>query len=226
VLLSGGLDSATTLAYAKAEGLDCYALTCLYGQRHRVEVEAARNVARALGVSAHLVVTVDLGSIGGSALTDRGIQVPRGPGQVEGIPVTYVPARNTVLLAIALAWAEVLEAFDIFIGVHMADAGGYPDCTQGFIKAFEDLANLATAAAVEGRGRFRIHAPFVHMTKAEIIAKGLQLHLDYSLTRSCYDPDPQGLSCGQCLACQMRLRAFAELGLADPIPYRQGHAGR
>ncbi|MDH7599273.1 MAG: 7-cyano-7-deazaguanine synthase QueC [Sedimentisphaerales bacterium] len=224
VLLSGGLDSATVLAIARHQGFECHALTCLYGQRHGLEVEAARQVARSLDAAEHLVIRVDLGAIGGSALTDWQIHVPDGPAQ-QGVPITYVPARNTVLLALALAWAEAIGAFDIFIGVHAVDAGGYPDCRQAFIQAFEDLANVATAAAVQGLGRFRIHAPLINMTKAQIIRKGLELGVDYRLTRSCYRPDPKGRSCGRCLACRVRLDAFAELGLEDGIPYTHDHAG-
>lgn len=222
VLLSGGLDSATALAVAKESGYECYALTCLYGQRHRVEVEAASAVARSMYVARHLVLTVDLGAIGGSALTDRCMDVPRNEGieDLQGVPVTYVPARNTILLAIALGWAEVIGGFDIFIGVHHTDGGGYPDCRPQFIRAFEQLANQATATAVEGKGRFRIHAPLLDMTKAQVIQTGLRLGVDYSLTRSCYDPDADGASCGRCLACRTRLDAFASLGLRDPIPYR------
>ena len=225
VLLSGGLDSATTLAIAGQGGFECFALTCLYGQRHDVEVEASRRIASAMEVAEHRVMTIDLAAFGGSALTDRGRMVPRaaiglGP---RAIPVTYVPARNTVFLSLALAWAEVLAAFDIFIGVHIADCGGYPDCRPAFIEAFEHVANLATAAAAEGRGIFRIRAPLLDMTKTQIIRKGIELGVDYSLTRSCYDPDQMGRSCGRCDSCVLRLGAFAELGLRDPIPYQNAH---
>jgi 7-cyano-7-deazaguanine synthase len=223
VLLSGGLDSATTLAIASQGGFECFALTCLYGQRHRVEIEAAGKVARAIQVAEHRLMTIDLAALGGSALTDPAKIVPKGAQrQTRGrIPITYVPARNTVFLSLALAWAEVLEAFDIFIGVHCADYSGYPDCRPRFIEAFEYLANLATAAAVEGRGTYRIHSPILNMTKAQIIRRGLELGVDYSLTHSCYDPDDRGLSCGQCDSCALRLGGFAELGLKDPIPYQK-----
>lgn len=226
VLLSGGLDSATTLAIASQGGLDCFALTCLYGQRHRVEVEAAGRIARFMKVAEHRLITIDLAALGGSALTDSKRMVPKGTAgrAAGGIPVTYVPARNTILLSLALAWAEVLGAFDIFLGVHCEDYSGYPDCRPQFIEAFERLANLATAAAVEGRGSYRIHAPILDMTKAQIIRKGIDLGVDYSLTHSCYDPDDRGRSCGQCDSCLLRLKGFAELGLKDPILY-QGTSG-
>ncbi len=221
VLVSGGLDSAVTLALARQSGYECYALTCMYGQRHKIEVDAACRLASAISVARHLVVNVDLGAIGGSALTDHTLQVPRSSDQaVDRVPITYVPARNTILLSIALAWAEVVGAFDIFIGVHRADAGGYPDCRRQFIDAFEYMANQATAAAVHGPARFRIHAPLIDMTKAQIVQKGVELGIDLGLTRSCYDPDPEGRSCGLCLACRLRLDAFSKLGLEDPIPYR------
>jgi 7-cyano-7-deazaguanine synthase len=225
VLLSGGLDSATALAIASQGGFECFALTCLYGQRHHAEVEASRRMAIAMKVAEHRLMTIDLAAFGGSALTDRARMVPRaaiGQGP-RAIPATYVPARNTVFLSLALAWAEVLAAFDIFIGVHIADYGGYPDCRPGFIEAFEHVANLATAAAAEGRGTFRIHAPLMDLTKTQIIRKGLELGVDYSLTHSCYDPDEMGRSCGQCDSCVLRLGAFAELGLRDPIPYQNAH---
>jgi 7-cyano-7-deazaguanine synthase len=222
VLLSGGLDSATTLAIARRGGFECFALTCLYGQRHKVEIAAAGKVAKALGVAEHRLMTIDLAALGGSALTDPAMDVPkgsygRGPAH---IPITYVPARNTILLSVALAWAEVLGAFDLFIGVHTADYSGYPDCRPEFIAAFQTLANLATAAAVEGRGKYRVQAPILTMTKAQIIRKGLDLGVDYSLTHSCYDPDDQGRGCGRCDSCMLRLAAFAELGMEDPIAYR------
>jgi len=222
VLLSGGLDSATTLAIARDAGFACYALTFLYGQRHRREVEAAARVARALGVVEHRVVTIDLGAFGGSALTDSTLQVPKDRSDLDdttAIPVTYVPARNTIFLSYALAWAEVLGLFDIFVGVNSTDYSGYPDCRAEFIAAFEKMANLATAAAVEGKGRYRIHTPIIEKTKAEIIRAGTRLGVDYSLTHSCYDPDPSGRSCGRCDSCRLRLRGFAEAGLHDPLKY-------
>jgi 7-cyano-7-deazaguanine synthase len=222
VLLSGGLDSATTLAIASREGYCCCAMTFLYGQRHRREIEAAKRVAAAEGAVEHRIVTIDLGAFGGSALTDAGIAVPKDReaiGDESGIPVTYVPARNTIFLSYALAWAEVLGAFDIFIGVNSTDYSGYPDCRGEFIEAFEKMANLATAAAVTGRGRYHIRTPIIKMTKGEIIREGTKLGVDYSLTHSCYDPDAQGRSCGRCDSCRLRLKGFAEAGLRDPLPY-------
>jgi len=222
VLLSGGLDSATTLAIARSEGFACYALTFLYGQRHSREVEAAGRVARALGAAEHRVMEIDLASLGGSALTDSAIQVPKDRPDLDGgasIPSTYVPARNTIFLSYALAWAEVSGVFDIFIGVNATDYSGYPDCRGEFIAAFEAMANLATAAAVEGKGRYRIHTPILNMTKADIIRTGTKLGVDYSLTHSCYDPDPSGQSCGRCDSCRLRLRGFAQAGLRDPLHY-------
>ncbi len=223
VLLSGGLDSATTLAIARSEGYGhCYALSFLYGQRHRREIEAARHVATSQGVIEHRIVEIDLAAFGGSALTDTRLVVPKDRaaiGDAADIPITYVPARNTIFLSYALAWAEVLSAFDLFIGVNSADYSGYPDCRAEFIAAFETMANLATAAAVEGRGRYEIHTPIIHMTKAQIIRTGTDLDVDYSLTHSCYDPDPQGRSCGHCDSCRLRLKGFAEAGLTDPVPY-------
>ncbi len=222
VLLSGGLDSATTLAIAAQEGFRCYALTFLYGQRHRREIEAARKVAAAAGVAEHRLVTIDLAAFGGSALTDTGIAVPKDRQSLadeSSIPITYVPARNTVFLSYALAWAEVLDAFDIFIGVNSTDYSGYPDCRGEFVDAFEKMANLATAAAVTGRGRYRIRTPIIKMTKGEIIREGTRLGVDYALTHSCYDPDVQGRSCGRCDSCRLRLKGFAEAGLRDPLPY-------
>ncbi len=221
VLLSGGLDSTTTLSIAKAQGFEAYALTFRYGQRHAVEIEAAGQVAAALGATRHTVIDIGLGDIGGSALTDD-IAVPKGRGADEmgqGIPVTYVPARNTVFLSFALAWAEVLEARDIFIGVNALDYSGYPDCRPEFISAFEDVANLATKASIEGTGRFNIHAPLIDLTKADIISKGMSLGVDYGLTTSCYDPAPDGAACGQCDACLLRLKGFAEADLEDPAKY-------
>ena len=217
VLVSGGLDSATVLALAAASGARCHALTFGYGQRHRVELDAARRVARQLGVADHRVVRLDIGWMGGSALTDTRIAVPQE--STPGIPVTYVPARNTVFLSIALGWAEVLGASDIYIGANAVDYSGYPDCRPEFIRAFESLANLATRAGVEGRG-FRVHAPLMQMRKQEIIRTGTRLGVDYSLTLSCYDPDASGLACGRCDACRLRAQGFAEAGVADPTRYR------
>lgn len=224
VLLSGGLDSATVLAAARASGFEVYALTVLYGQRHAVEREAARRVARAVGVARHLEQQVDLRAFGGSALTDA-IDVPKdrpAEAMAEGIPVTYVPARNTVMLALALAWAEALGAFDIHVGVNCVDYSGYPDCRPEYLEAFENLANLATKAGVEGTGLFRVHAPLLRLTKPQIIQRGLALGVDYGLTHSCYDPTPEGLACGRCDSCALRLAAFASLGLKDPAPYAAG----
>jgi len=218
VLLSGGLDSATALAIARDQGYACYAMSFEYGQRHGAELDAAGRVADALGVAAHKVVTIDLGTIGGSALTDRRIDVPEEGG--EGIPVTYVPARNTVFLSLALGWAEVLDARDIFIGVNAVDYSGYPDCRPAFIEAFETLANLATRAGVEGK-RLQVHAPLIHMTKAQIIAQGVSLGVDYGLTVSCYRADQQGRACGACDSCRFRRQGFAEAGIADPTRYRR-----
>jgi 7-cyano-7-deazaguanine synthase len=223
VLLSGGLDSATTLAIALDEGFQLFALTFRYGQRHRCEIEAAKRIAASLAVIEHRVMDIDLAAFGGSALTDHAVKVPKdrsdlvNPGR---IPPTYVPARNTIFLSYALAWAEVLGAFDIFIGVNSTDYSGYPDCRAEFIAAFEKLANLATAAAAEGKGRYRIHAPIIDMTKAQIILTGKKLGVDYSLTHSCYDPDEQGRACGRCDSCRLRLKGFAEAGLKDPIEYQ------
>jgi len=222
VLLSGGLDSATTLAVARQQGFACYALTFRYGQRHSREIEAARRVARSLDAVEHRLIEINLRALGGSALTDSQIEVPKDRsdlGDSCDIPPTYVPARNTIFLSYALAWAEVLGAFDLFIGVNSTDYSGYPDCRAEFIAAFETMANLATAAAVQGKGRYRIHTPILEMTKAQIIRTGMGLGVDYSLTHSCYDPDPQGRSCGRCDACRLRLKGFAQAGLADPISY-------
>jgi 7-cyano-7-deazaguanine synthase len=217
VLVSGGLDSATTLALARADGFSCYALSFDYGQRHRLELEAARRVAEALGAQDHRQLRLPIGELGGSALTDTNIAVPETAG--EGIPVTYVPARNTVFLSIALGWAEVLDAHHIFIGANAVDYSGYPDCRMEFIQAFERLANVATRAGVEGRG-FHIHAPLIHMTKAEIIRSGTRLGVDYGLTTSCYAPSEDGRACGVCDACRIRAAGFAEAGVPDPTPYR------
>jgi len=222
VLLSGGLDSATTLAVARSEEFQCYALTFGYGQRHQREIEAAKKVAEFLGVAEHRIIEIDLGAFGGSALTDGTIDVPKDRIDLDDsiqIPITYVPARNTIFLSYALAWAEVLGAFDIFIGVNSTDYSGYPDCRSEFIAAFENTANLATAAAVEGKGRYNIHTPIIEMTKAQIITIGTKLGVDYSLTHSCYDPDEQGRSCGRCDSCRLRLKGFAEAGIKDPIEY-------
>ena len=222
VLLSGGLDSATALAIAHTEGFEVFALSVDYGQRHRVELDRSRQIANAQKVSRHIVVPVDLRSIGGSALT-AGIEVPKDRSQDDigqGIPITYVPARNTILLGLALGLAESVEAFDIFIGANIYDYSGYPDCRPEFLVAFERLANLATKAGVEGKGRFRIHAPLIRMTKAEIIRTGVGLGVDYSLTLSCYDPDEQGRACDRCDSCQLRKKGFAEAAIADPTVYR------
>ncbi len=220
-LLSGGLDSTTALWVAKGEGYGVYALSFRYGQRHSVELESARRVAESSGVEKHLIVDIDLRAIGGSALTDE-IEVPKERSADEmssGIPVTYVPARNTIFLSFALAWAETLCASDIFIGVNALDYSGYPDCRPEYIEAFERMANLATKAGVEGRMRLKIHTPLVQMMKAEIIKRGLELGVDYSLTHSCYDPTPDGLACGKCDSCLLRLKGFAEAGARDPLRY-------
>jgi 7-cyano-7-deazaguanine synthase len=219
VLVSGGLDSATVLALAASAGARCHALTLDYGQRHRVELNAAQRVAQALHVVEHRVVRLDIGWMGGSALTDSTIPVPQTP--TEGIPSTYVPARNTVFLSIALAWAEVLDAVDIYIGANAVDYSGYPDCRPEFIQAFETLANLATKAGVEGRG-FRVHAPLMNLSKSEIIRLGTRLGVDYSLTVSCYDPDAAGRACGGCDACRLRTRGFADAEIDDPTRYVAG----
>ncbi len=223
VLLSGGLDSATVLAEARAAGYELYALTVRYGQRHAVEIEAARRVARASKVVRHLETEIDLRGFGGSALT-ADLEVPKDRSEAtisQGIPITYVPARNTVFLSLALAWAETLGAFDIFIGVNCVDYSGYPDCRPEFLRAFEELANLATRAGVEATGRFRIHAPLLKLDKPQIIQRGLELGVDYSLTHSCYDPTQEGRSCGRCDSCRIRRSAFDRLGIADPIAYAE-----
>lgn len=217
VLLSGGLDSATAFAIARSEGFACRALSVDYGQRHRAELAAARRVAGALGAAEHKTISIDLTAIGGSALTDDAIAVPETP--TEGIPITYVPARNTVLLALALGWAEVVGARDIFIGVNAVDYSGYPDCRPEFVRAFERLANLATRAGVEGAD-FCIHAPLIDLTKAEIIRRGAELGVDYALTVSCYQADEQGRACGVCDSCRLRAEGFRAAGRPDPTRYR------
>jgi 7-cyano-7-deazaguanine synthase len=217
VLVSGGLDSATALAIARSEGYDCHALSFDYGQRHGVELEAARRVAQSMDVSDHRIIRIDLAQFGGSALTDTRIAVPEEPG--EGIPVTYVPARNTIFLSYALANAEVINAADIFIGVNAVDYSGYPDCRPEYIKAFEAMANLATKAAVEGQ-RLTLHTPLIDLTKAEIIRKGMALGVDYSLTVSCYQADNTGHACGVCDSCRFRKEGFAAAGVPDPTVYQ------
>jgi 7-cyano-7-deazaguanine synthase len=222
VLLSGGLDSTTTLAIAIAAGFEPHTLTFRYGQRHAVEVEAARRVARRFGVSQHMIVPIDLRQFGGSALT-ADMEVPKGRNLEEigtGIPVTYVPARNTIFLSYALAFAEVLGASDIFLGVNALDYSGYPDCRPEYVEAFQRMANLATKAGVEGRMQLTIHTPLIQLSKAEIIRKGLELGVDYAETLTCYDPSPAGEACGACDACLLRIKGFTENGLDDPAPYR------
>jgi 7-cyano-7-deazaguanine synthase len=216
VLVSGGLDSATTLAMARAARFQTFALSVDYGQRHRAELDAAARVAAALGAHEHRVMRVDLAGIGGSALTDASVHVPESPS--DGIPVTYVPARNTMMLALALGWAEVISAVDIFVGVNAIDYSGYPDCRPQFIEAFENLAQLATKAGVEG-SRFKIHAPLIHLSKAEIIRAGTDLGIDYGMTVSCYQATPDGLACGRCDSCRLRALGFAEAGVSDPTRY-------
>lgn len=228
VLLSGGLDSATVLAIAKSEGYQPYALSFSYGQRHSWELEAARRVAAALGAEQHRISSIDLRVFGGSALTSD-IAVPKGRDAAEmahGIPITYVPARNTIFLSFALAWAEVLGASDIFIGVNALDYSGYPDCRPEFVAAYETMANLATKAGVEGRQRLKIHTPLLALTKAQIIQRGLALGVDYGLTSSCYDPSPEGVPCGQCDSCLLRQKGFRENGIADPLLARQARAAQ
>ncbi|MDH1265796.1 7-cyano-7-deazaguanine synthase QueC [Pseudomonas sp. GD03944] len=217
ILLSGGLDSATVVALAKAQGYACYSMSFDYGQRHRAELQAAEQVARQLGVIEHKVIGLNLNGMGGSALTDSTIDVPEAP--TEGIPVTYVPARNTVFLSLALGWAEVLGAQDIFIGVNAVDYSGYPDCRPEFVEAFERLANLATKAGVEGQP-FRIQAPLQNMTKAQIVEAGLRHGVDYALTVSCYQADDEGRACGKCDSCRLRAVGFQATGVADPTRYR------
>ena len=223
VLLSGGLDSSTCLALAREAGFACHALSFRYGQRHTVELEAAERVARALGVERHLVMELDLRLIGGSALTSA-LAVPKGrnPGEMaRGVPVTYVPARNTLFLSLALAWAESMDCTDIFIGVNALDYSGYPDCRPEFIAAFQRVAKLGTRLGAELGRDFTIHAPLIRLSKAQIIAEGLRLGLDYGQTHSCYDPGPGGLACGRCDSCQLRLKGFAEAGSTDPLPYSE-----
>ncbi len=221
VLLSGGLDSATALAIARREGFACYAISFDYGQRHRHELEAARRVAARAGVERHLIYRLDTASFGGSALTEA-IEVPKDRDEGEmsaGIPITYVPARNTVFLSVALGWSEVVGAFDLYVGVNAVDYSGYPDCRPEYVAAFERLANLATKAGVEQGAPYRVHAPLISMTKAEIIQTGTALGVDYSLTHSCYDPAPGGEACGRCDSCQLRRKGFADAGVADPTVY-------
>ena len=221
-LASGGLDSSTMMALAKKQGFDLYALSFDYGQRHRCELEAAARVAQSLGVTHHMVAKIDLRVFGGSALT-ADMEVPKGRDSrriSSEIPITYVPARNTIFLSFALGWCEVLEAQDIFIGVNAIDYSGYPDCRPRFLQAFEDLANLATKAGVEGTATYRIHAPLLHMSKAQIIGAGVDAGVDFALTHSCYDPSPEGLACGDCDSCILRRRGFEEAGIPDPTRYR------
>ncbi len=223
ILLSGGLDSATSAAIARSQGFELYALSLDYGQRHRDELAAAQRVGEQLGIRRHVTLQIDLRAFGSSALT-ADIDVPKSRSVEQmnsGIPITYVPARNTVFLSLALGYAETLNAADIFIGVNAIDYSGYPDCRPEYIAAFERMANLATKASVEGRLKFTIHAPLIALSKAEIIRRGVQLGVDYGLTRSCYDPEPSGEACGACDACALRLAGFAEAGLTDPAPYRR-----
>lgn len=221
ILSSGGIDSTTVMAIAKTEGYELYSLSFRYGQRHAIELEAAHRIAQVFGVKEHLVIDIDLGKIGGSALTDN-IAVPKersGEEISKDIPITYVPARNTIFLSYALAWAEVLGAADIFIGANAVDYSGYPDCRPEYIEAFETMANLATKAGVEGTIRIKIRTPIIHMTKAEIITRGSALGVDYGMTHSCYDPSPGGSACGLCDSCQLRKKGFKEAGIPDPTPY-------
>lgn len=225
VLFSGGLDSTTVLAYAKHKGYDCHALSFFYSQRHDVELAAAKRIAQHTGVARHLVLRLDLGPIGGSALTTK-TAVPKHRDMAEmstGIPATYVPARNTIFLAHALAWAEVLGAWDIFIGVNALDYSGYPDCRPDYVAAFETMANLALKSAVEGGGPMRIHAPLIHLSKGDIIRMGLDLGVDYAMTHSCYDPDAKGRACGACDSCLLRKKGFEDAGVPDPTVYAEGN---
>jgi 7-cyano-7-deazaguanine synthase len=227
VLLSGGLDSTTVLAVARSQGFECSALSFDYGQRHAVELQAARRVAAAMGVARHVVTTIDLRAFGGSALTsDMAVPKGRSVSEMGGpIPITYVPARNTIFLSFALAFAETLGASDIFLGVNALDYSGYPDCRPEYIAAYERMANLATKAGVEGRQRLTIHTPLIALTKAQIIQRGLALGVDYGLTTTCYDPAPSGAACGHCDACLLRLRGFTEAGAHDPVPYADAPSG-
>jgi 7-cyano-7-deazaguanine synthase len=221
VLSSGGLDSTTVMAIAKHQGFEIYSLSFFYGQRHAVELDAARKIATVFGAAEHLVINIDLKKIGGSSLTDD-IDVPKARGirsMSHGIPPTYVPARNTIFLSYALAWAEVLESSDIFIGVNAVDYSGYPDCRPEYIKAFERMANLATKAGVQGATKFKIWTPIIHLSKEKIIQKGVELGIDYALTHSCYDPSPDGLACGRCDSCILRKKGFKDAGIKDPIHY-------
>ncbi|MBM3263577.1 MAG: 7-cyano-7-deazaguanine synthase QueC [candidate division Zixibacteria bacterium] len=223
ILLSGGIDSATTLAIARRDGYACLAVSFDYGQRHRYELEAARKVAASLGVVRHAIISFDMRTIGGSALTDD-IAVPKGRDETQmggDIPVTYVPARNTIFLSFALGFAETEDAFDLFIGANAVDYSGYPDCRPEYLRAFERMANLATRAGVEGAGTFRIHAPLIRMTKADIIRTGVALGVDFGLTHSCYDPTPDGAACGQCDSCTLRIKGFREAGVTDPTRYAE-----
>lgn len=224
VLLSGGLDSTTVLAIAREQGFLCHALTVAYGQLHRCEIEAAARVAAALGAAEHRVLELDLAPLARSALTSPGVAVPKNRSLAEigapgDVPATYVPARNTVLLSLALAWAETLGAFDLFIGVNVLDASGYPDCRPEFVRAFEELAGVATRSGADGGGRFRVHAPLISLRKADIIRRGIELGVEYAITHSCYDPDATGAACGGCDACILRAKGFAEAGVPDPTRY-------
>jgi 7-cyano-7-deazaguanine synthase len=220
VLLSGGMDSATTLAIAKNSGCRCFALTFRYGQKHAVEIKSAKKIAKFLGISRHKIISIDPSAFSGSALTDKSLNVPLNRKiDPSRIPVTYVPARNTIFLSYALAFAESIGAFDIFIGVNSTDYSGYPDCRPQYIKAFEKLANLATAAAIQKKGRYKIHTPIIKMTKAQIIKTGSRLGVDYALTHSCYNPAKSGRPCGRCDSCRLRLKGFADAGLKDPLKY-------
>ena len=224
VLLSGGLDSATVLAIAKNEGFEIYALSFRYGQRHAIELDAAKQIAKSFNVKQHIIVDIDLRTFGGSALTDE-IEVPKDRNAYEmetGIPITYVPARNTIFLSFALAFAEVKNCEDIFIGVNAVDYSGYPDCRPEYIEAFTRMANLATKASVEDKHEIKIQTPLIHLTKAEIIKRGLELGVDYSLTRSCYDPNERGEACGHCDSCLLRLKGFKEIEIEDPAAYKKG----
>ncbi|PKN84130.1 MAG: 7-cyano-7-deazaguanine synthase QueC [Deltaproteobacteria bacterium HGW-Deltaproteobacteria-1] len=223
VLLSGGIDSVTTLAIARSMGFSIYALSFRYGQRHMIELEAAKRIAQSNAVQQHLIVDIDLRQIGGSALTgDLPVPKSRNVNDMRrDVPITYVPARNTIFLSYALAWAEVIGSCDIFIGVNALDYSGYPDCRPEFIESYERMANLATRAGVEGKQKLTIHAPLLHLSKAQIIRKGVELGVDYSLTHSCYDPDGEGAACGQCDSCLLRLKGFHDAGLSDPVRYKE-----